>query len=249
MTRIFGYCRTADYMDTASLDRQRRLIERGAAQLDGEWRGCRAEHDPRPWTERPGFQGLLRELRPGDHLIVDRLQQIEPSISKVAEAVDHLVQQEIHLHVLHAGPGMEFYLSPETAPLFMACWRWALQERARPHGEAIRRALQNQRETGRPGSSAPPFGKTRITHDGQKFDVWDFRECNRIREIACRHAQGETIASIARDFHCRRLRTSAGRLWARKYGAKGRRRLNANRLYRALRFFEKLRAEGKRLGV
>ncbi|NQT15761.1 MAG: recombinase family protein [Planctomycetes bacterium] len=249
MTRVFGYCRTADYMETASLEEQRRLIERGAAELDGEWQGCRAEHDSRPWTERPGFQALLDELQAGDHVIVCKLKQIDPHIAHVADAVDRLVQQEVHFHVLHASAGMGLHLSPKTAPFFVAVWRWLLEERTRCHGEAIRRALQNQRQTGRPGSSAPPFGKKRITRAGHKFDVWNLKECDRIREIAHRHAQGETIASIARDFHRRRLRTSAGRLWVRKYGVKGKRRLNGNRLYRALRFYEKLRDEGRRLGA
>ena len=89
----------------------------------------------------------------------------------------------------------------------------------------------------------------RIVHSGRKVDVWDAKECARLREIKLRHDQGESILAIARSFYSRRLRTSSGRFWVRKYGNGAKRRLNANRLYRALRFYENLRAEGKRLGA
>lgn len=247
MTRVFGYCRTADYLQTASLEEQRELIEQAAAGIDGDWQGCRAEHNSGPWIDRPEFQALLSELQAGDQLVVHSRKQIDSRVATAADAVERLAQQGVHLHVPPARAGVEPSLSPDSARVFVAIWRWFLEERARCHGEAIRRALQNQRETGRPGSSAPPFGKKRIIHCGQKFDVWDLIECDRIREIARRHAQGESVISIARSFHSRRLKTASGQRWVRRYGAK--RRLNANRVYRALRFYEDMLARGKRLGV
>ncbi|MFC1597402.1 recombinase family protein [Planctomycetota bacterium] len=247
MTRIFGYCRTADYMQTASLEEQRELIEQATDEIDGDWQGCRAEHDSHPWSERPGFQALINEMQTGDHLVVHELKQIDSSTSGVTDAVDRLRQQDIHIHVLDVGTGMGLNLSPVAARIFVEVWRWCRSESARSHGQAIRDAFRWRKGTSLPASGRPGLGRKRITRGGRKIDVWDRRECSQIREIKHRHDQGEAISSIARSFYSRRLRTANGVRWVRRYGAK--QQLNANRIYRALRFYENLISQGKELGA
>jgi len=86
-----------------------------------------------------------------------------------------------------------------------------------------------------------------VVHNGVKVDVWDEREWQQIREIKPRHDRGESIYSIAADFFRRREKTASGRRWVKKYGRK--QKLNANRVSQALRFYEDMLAQGKRLGI
>lgn len=251
MARIFGYAWTADYEETPSLERQRKSVEWRGRRVEGAWQGCRSEHDGGPWAERRGFQGLLRELEPGDHLVIYDLRRLDRKPTRAIEAAQALVDRQVHLHVLRAkglrSETVELDLDPATGRAFVKLLRGILDSLDQAHRDSIRDALQYRKRLGLVYNAHPPFGKKRVVRDGVKMDVWDFRQCSLIVEIWTRHQSGESILSIARDFHRRRVRTGSGSLWVRRYGRDG--RLNANRVYRALKFYEGMLDRGERFYV
>ena len=249
MARIFGYTRTADYEETLSLDAQQELIQEKASYIDGTWQGCRAEHGADPWCRRPEFTAILEDLESGDHLVVHDLRRLDPRQEDAVEAVQTLVDRQIHIHVLELkalGHGsVQLDLDPAAGRSFLKLWRAVLSYFAQAHRDTVRDALQYRREIGLAYNAHPPFGKKRVVRNGLTMDVWDERQCCLIREIKDRHDSGESILSIARDFYRRRERTGIGEYWVRRYGKN--RRLNANRLYRAYKWYSELLASGSDL--
>ena len=97
---IYGYARVS----TKGQDRYGNSLQDQEAQLRGA--GCEViYHDSFTGTkmERPEFSKLLSLLRPGDTLVVTKLDRFARTAADGAKAVQSLVTQGVNVHILNMG--------------------------------------------------------------------------------------------------------------------------------------------------
>lgn len=97
---IYGYARVStkgQAKDGNSLESQiETLIENGSAEIYSDsFTGTK--------TDRPEFNKLLEVLKPGDTLMVTKLDRFARSMTQGSELVNELIQQEIKVNILNIG--------------------------------------------------------------------------------------------------------------------------------------------------
>lgn len=102
--RIFGYARTCVAYADEPIDRQRKLIAEKAETLrdvaDFGYTAVDVCGTGTPIAERGEFKLLLLDMRPGDHLIVWRLDRIDRSFKALEHFHAEMSRRQITLHVL-----------------------------------------------------------------------------------------------------------------------------------------------------
>ena len=106
--RVFGYARASRNHQLKSPEVQEELIRQKAETIEGQWVRCRTDaatsatktrwNDP---LRRPELGKLMRELEPGDHLIIWRLDRLERSPFGMVNALEWLVNRGVSVHILN----------------------------------------------------------------------------------------------------------------------------------------------------
>jgi len=248
--RIFGYAAPAGE-SVPPVREQLAAIGQKAKTIEGGWGGCRVERfeDAHlPWNERPEFQRLrTKDLRPGDALIVYHLSCFGRHPFAMQPALQDLVKRGIDLHMLDL-QGHEFRVNQTVGPLVVALLGALTGLMREMWSSTSKQAQQRRKDRGLAVGPLPGYGKKRIRTKDGAFDMWDAAQCNLIREVHHRHhAAGESVASIARDFYARKVKTGGGRLWVTVRRRRGKVAYRANRLYKVLAWYERLLAGGGKL--
>lgn len=112
----YGYCRVSSRKqgDGNSLDAQRELlIQSGAEEIYEEiFTGSR--------IDRPEFDKLLSVIKPGDTLIVTKLDRFARSINKGTELIERLIDMGVTVHILNLGILNNSPASRLTRNIFLA---------------------------------------------------------------------------------------------------------------------------------
>ncbi|MBD5508856.1 MAG: recombinase family protein [Lachnospiraceae bacterium] len=97
---IYGYDRVSTIKqskDGNSLEAQRELLEKNGAEVIFEEKFTGTK------TDRPEMNKLLSVLKPGDTLMVTKLDRIARSITKGSELIESLIERDIKVHILNLG--------------------------------------------------------------------------------------------------------------------------------------------------
>jgi DNA invertase Pin-like site-specific DNA recombinase len=121
----------------------------------------------------------LRALKPGDTLIVVRLDRLARSIRDLLNLLDTINASEAHIKALE-----DSWLDTTT-----------------PHGELILTIMGGMHEFERKLIRARE-GIRRAKARGTKFGRSSVLDVSQRRKIAERYAAGETMAELARDYDC-----------------------------------------------
>lgn len=112
----YGYCRVSSRKqgDGNSLEAQRELlIHNGAEEIyEDIFTGSR--------IDRPEFDKLLSIIKPGDTLIVTKLDRFARSISKGSELIEKLIDMGVTVHILNLGILNNSPASRLTRNIFLA---------------------------------------------------------------------------------------------------------------------------------
>lgn len=255
--RVFGYARASRNHQVKSPEVQQELIFEKAKTIEARWVHCRtdaaASATETRWNDpdrRPELGKLMRELEPGDHLVIWRLDRLERSPFGMVNALQWLVNRGVSIHILEHG-GMQLDLDKPMGRLLVMILAGFAGFFADQMSEAVRTAIAWRKEHGLPYAAAPPPGRkrTRRKLPGHPkpvlVDYWDEHLCQLIREIKRRHDAGEPMSRIAEDFNRRGEKRWNGKPWARPYGAK--KRLSLRAFYRTYWWYTELLASGKDL--
>lgn len=169
------------------------------------------------FKDRPGMKHLLSILRPGDHLVVYRLDRIERGFLTFFDALQQLIKREVWIHSVEEKSGKSLDLSTATGRAMLAVWAIAADFYREAVQNNTREALQFRKRNGY-AYTRPPFGwkvqEVSPRPDGRKplrrFEPIDPAT---IDEIVERMDHGESPYSIATDFKNQGRRCD-GRLWA-----------------------------------
>jgi len=218
----YGYCRVSTGEQVRSCDIQSDLIRERAERLeDVVWGGNYAETTSARkvrYLDREVFPQIMRALRPGDYLLVWRLDRLERSMFGMAEVLKWCTDREVRLIILQHG-GAELDLSTMSGKIIA----WFLAGMAEVECEQQRQstidALAWRRANGYALGGQVPFGWKRVVlkplhKDAKplKMHVPDEREMQFIREIVARVDAGESRMSIGWDFYRRQVRRKGGKL-------------------------------------
>ena len=261
--RVWGYARCFRSDGDDSIDRQKDLFVQRAAELEREGQGKlvkvfeeKLSAEKLPYDKRPEFAAFMEACRPGDTLIVWRLDRIDRNPFRMIRAVEFLVGREIRLIVLKEHAGMKLDLSTAAGRAFIMLGAIFADFWMEYHREAVRSTIAYLKANGLPYSRRVPFGKRRITvakqagengrNKRRKIDVWDDGECRQIVELVIRKRRGETYRSIGRDWIERKLCRACGVRWTKRCGRL--RHPNLNTLHRAYRWAEEHLRENTHIG-
>ena len=252
--RCYGYCRASRNHQVKSPEMQRDMILEKAKTIEARWVRCRTDAATSAtevrWNERPEFSKLMRELEPGDHLILWRMDRLERRPVGMVKALEWLVNRGVSIHILEHG-GMQLDLDKPLGRLLVMILAGFAGFFADQLSEAVKAAIAWRKEHGLAYGHSPSPGKIRRWHQvpGRSTpmieDLWDQKQCDLIREIKRRFDRGESVVAIAKDFGERGEKRWNGKPWYARYGQK--KRLNLDPLYRAYWFLTALLASGKDL--
>lgn len=267
MPNIYGYARASDHRrQVLSPERQESQITERAKQIEEETgakfarvRTDRASGSKVRYDKRLEFRKLMRELQPGDHLVIWRLDRLDRGNVGMLECLEWLVKREVNIHVLEHGK-MRLDLDTATGKLMVSMMAGFAAFEADRLGESTRAGIRYCKENGLACCGAPGFGRKFLQTPYQpkgrkkprKMVVWCEKECRQIRELYERSQTGrETIRAIAMDFYARDERRAGWKPWVwkakkKKFGRKD--YLNTRDIYRAITWYKKLRAVGLDLG-
>ncbi|MHC4398428.1 MAG: recombinase family protein [Planctomycetota bacterium] len=162
--KIYGYAQASDYEDVKPVEEQVEAIQRRANEIEGTWVQCRVDRtfwaSKTPSHSRLEFRKLLDELRPGDHLIVWRLDRIDANPFVLARAVEMLMSRKALLCILDF-ERTELNLDATTGPVFAMLLNAASNLFRSQRREGVKRALNRLKETGQAYTGHPPLGKRR----------------------------------------------------------------------------------------
>jgi DNA invertase Pin-like site-specific DNA recombinase len=261
--RIFGYARASSEKPEDSVAMQEGLIRKKVEQLGGRFVRTFADESVSatdiPWPQRRGFMTLMARLRPGDHLIIWRLDRLDHCPVGTVAALERVVDRGVCLHVLDHG-GMQLDLDEEAGRLLVVLLGHFAELMVTYRREAARQSICWRKDRGLAYNRLPELGKCRIPHStpdrkrtGIAFDLWDSGECDVIREIWRRHElEGETLYAIAKDLKARDARRWDGRPWVprgcqRQTGSGKRYPFNPRTVQRAFWKYVAMLAAGKDL--
>lgn len=247
--RVWGYARASTSDQVMSPERQVDLVTAKGQTIKGaQWIRCRvdiASATKCRWNDRqrrPEFCKLMDQMEQGDHLVLWRLDRLERKMFPMVQALDWLVRRGISIHVLEHG-GMQLDLDTAMGRLLVMMLAGFAEVFSAQLSETVRSANRWRKERGLAYSHFPPPGHIRTKRlatnpRGQrkynKFDVWDDKQCDLIREIAYRFNRGVPMYRIGEDFVDRQERRGNGTLWINPQGhGKERRRFDLHNLYRA----------------
>jgi len=216
--RIFGYTRASSDRQEDSVPMQEDAIRRKVATLPGQLVEIFADEfvsaTETRWCERAGFVGLMEELRPGDRLIMTRMDLIERNPFATLDGLRWLWEAGVRVHILEHG-GFELDLDSPLGLALVPILAEFTHQLVSYRREAVRQSIRWRKERGLAYNKTPELGKRRtykripdLRKPGetkrQGYDTWDPEDCDVIREIWRRHElEGETLYSIARDLKVR----------------------------------------------
>jgi len=234
--RVYGYARISPKGvqrgdKELSCDMQEEMCSKRAESLDGEWVCCFKDHRVSgatvPFLDRQAGASLIRVLRPGDHLIVWKLDRISRKPSDGLKTLDMLAKMDVNVYILNFSGGQSLALTTaigkmlvEILIVFAGFERNLLRERTSE-------ALQYRKRLGLPINGSARYGYRRETEKDSQGNVirGSLRYVRDENEIAMiyemyKRKQRESMRVIHEDWRKRGCTTADGNPWTqdRMYG-------------------------------
>jgi len=160
-----------------------------------------------PWTKRPGFQKLVRQMRRGDRLVIWRLDRLDRGLGQMIQAAVWLVEQGFKVHTLYEQSGDSLDLDTMQGKILLHVYSMLATIENDSRRAATSAGLQYNRRIGLRYGRWPGYGrkyeKRMLNGKLKTYIVWDAEECALIRELKERRDNGETWYRISLDFHQR----------------------------------------------
>lgn len=175
---IYGYARVStngQAKDGNSLERQVQLLKEAGAEkiYKDTFTGTK--------TDRPELKKILGKLRPGDKLIVTKLDRMARSVAQGVELIESLLNQGVTVHVLNMG----LMDNTPTGRLIMHIIlaiaefeRDMIVERTQ-EGKAVARTKKGYRE-GRPKK----YGREQINHALELMEIYPASKVSEMMNIS-----------------------------------------------------------------
>jgi DNA invertase Pin-like site-specific DNA recombinase len=221
---VYGYPRVSTDEQTQSIDVQLDLIKKRAALItDTDWGGAEPEQESASkirYYDRPVFSRLLNKLKPGDTLIVSRLDRLERGMFAMVEVLNVLVQRQVHVIALQFLGGNELDLNSVTGKILAMFLAGLAEMENAQRTETFMAAKRWRKERGLQHNRLP-FGFRAIPlpmKPGQKKPLKMVVPTNLavVEEIITRIDNGEPVSEIARDFSRRGIQWHS-KQWAPYY--------------------------------
>jgi DNA invertase Pin-like site-specific DNA recombinase len=212
--RYYGYARASSLKQETSPDQQRKMIEKFVESQGGTLVHVYQEHESATkvaFDDRPAFKELLAAIKPGDHLVVWRLDRLERKFFRMIKLMDELLEREIMVHAIQETGGVSLDLNTITGRLVLSVFAIAAEFYVEQLRDATMRGRLAKKQRGLATVGTPLIGMKRIKKtlphgEVVSIDVWDDKQLDVMYEIVHRRDAGESFTSIARDFIARGLR-------------------------------------------
>jgi hypothetical protein len=213
------------------------------------------------WDDGVSTSEVPFNERPGDHLVVWRLDRIERGFLTFYDALMQIVERDVWIHSIEEKGGKAIDLNTAQGRAFVAVLQIGCDMYRETVKENTRRALEWRRKNGM-AVSQTGFARQIVVRDRagcakprQQFDKhagdmklveWDTQQLAYIAEIAERLGQGEDVAHVAADFWARGLLDHRGLPWGQVQAKPGKGTGNPYEWYRrAARWFHRAKHNGE----
>jgi len=235
-----------------SPDIQANLIRKYAGTLDGFFAGCRLDAATSgrktKFLDRKEARKLMRDMLPGDHLIIWKIDRLGRNTIDICSVLDHLVRMKINVYVLNFAGG-RLDLTTATGRAFVGMLAVFAELESGLISERTKEGMEYLKENNLVCNGRPKYGHHKVVIKetiGMKKPQkrWEKHEgeCAAIKEIYARRLAGETIHSIYNDFRARKIKTAEGKPWASRPYYKN--SSQVKRFYRVCEWYRDLLAEG-----
>lgn len=247
---VYGITRTSNKAHSLSPEGQEEAIKKYAAEngLD----------EPIVLHEKRGTSGwltkfrnrqqghwLLRNLKPGDTLVVTRLDRLGRNTSDVLWTIDRLAKRDVRIVVIQFLGLQSLDLISPVGKLMMTVFAAFAEFEHEMAVERRQEALAKKMATGL-YCPQPGYGKKKVTDENGCHWEWDLDQLGYIAEIAERLGEGEPVERIVIDYWRRAIRDHRGNLWGlrKPKPGKGTGR-QTEHFWRAARWFHRAKHAGK----
>jgi len=222
--RVWGYGRASSKKQEASPDTQKTMIKDYAKfqQLPGD---VTIFLDPAtsgkiPWEDRPAGSQMFKHLRPGDHVIISKLDRAFRKLSDCVLILERFEKMKIKVHVVNLMGGAIDLSSPMGRFILHVLAAFAELERAFI-SERTKDGLRNRKKNNFQYCHFPGYGfkwsKGKVKVDGQwqRTKVRDDEERNAMRSIVEWRMQDNPLSWDEIEAHLKNLNiiNKEGRLW------------------------------------
>lgn len=248
LPHIWGYIRMSDQKQENSPKVQAEQIRKFAETLDGTFVGFRLDEAVSAskvmFEDRDEARKLMNDLRPGDHLIVCKLDRLGRSVIDLHKVLDKLNRMQINIYILNFGNG-RLDLTTVMGKAIIGLFAVLAEMESGLISERTKEAMAYRKKMGLVSHSRPKYGytlKRKPAKIGQrKGDAYYTRheeECRAIKEIYERHSHGESMPRIFYDFRKRKLIRADGLPWAKEPTCLTNQLPSINRFYKVYEFYK-----------
>jgi DNA invertase Pin-like site-specific DNA recombinase len=160
------------------------------------------------YRDRPGFQKLVKQMKPGDKLAIWRLDRLERGMGRMIAAAKWLYDDcKVSVHALYENNGEGLNLDSVQGKALLYVFEMVAMFENESRKAATKAGLQYRRLVGQKYTQWAGYGRRfeKRKENGQTvtYVVWDETQCDIIREIKRRRDEGESWYRIGLDLHQR----------------------------------------------
>lgn len=136
-----------------------------------------------PFHERPAGREILRRIKPGDHIIFDKVDRMWRRVSDFCRMTEWFERNHITMHIVNMG-GMSMNTSSQIGKIILTLLASFAEAEAAMTAQRIRDAAASLRSDGEPASAKPIFGTRYVKRsNGKKVIEWDLDARSAMDEV------------------------------------------------------------------
>lgn len=218
--KVYGYARASTKIQELSIESQTLAIETRAklGDIKGTWAGVYGDPATSGKTEfalRKEAAKLLEVLKPGDHLIVVRMDRLGRNMFDVIRTLESLCARDVAIHIIQYAGGQALELNSAMGKILAALLAGFAELHRQMIADATRDAHAHRRAAGLPTNQSCPYGtKLEKTSSGTVL-VPDKYEQDIIKTALMLNRKGVPYNEIAKRFAEKGLKTK-GWAWSER---------------------------------
>lgn len=160
-----------------------------------------------PFVDRPAGRRLVNQLRPGDHLIIDKIDRMWRKVSDFCRMTDWFAENRITLHIVNMN-GVSLNSDTPMGKVILTMIASFAEAEATMLSQRIRDGLSSKKMNGEPTQLMQ--GTMSIKKNNREYVVWDIEKRKIMKEVVRLHDDEHyTFVEIAIEMENRR-RVEAG---------------------------------------
>lgn len=157
-----------------------------------------------PFMERPAGRELLRRLKPGDHIVFDKIDRMWRRVGDFCRITEWFQRNNITMHIVNMG-GMSLNTSSPIGKIVLTMLASLAEAESEMTGQRIRDSLHNLRTSGKRSGSMEMHGTKRTLVNGEYVAEWDWEMRKDMAKVVhLRDVEHYTFDEIAIHFENRR---------------------------------------------